>query len=104
MAVAMTLARPEQSGIDGTPSIRGIALHPPWKGRDGLRAGVRLSRGCDDLSDQFDKRTQALHDHSNRSSPASVVRVAPFQPVAPGLERGNADGAWRAVIAAPATV
>src|SRR5207342_947905 len=39
MAVAMTLAGPARSGLDGTLSIRGIALHPPWKGRDGLRAG-----------------------------------------------------------------
>src|SRR4249919_2366363 len=42
MAVAMTLAGPARSGLDGTLSIRGIALHPPWKGRDGLRAGLRV--------------------------------------------------------------
>ena len=50
MAVAMTLAGPEHSGLDGALSIRGIALHPPWKGRDGLRAGPRVSCGCGDLS------------------------------------------------------
>src|SRR6478672_10505259 len=46
MAVATTLAGPVRSGLDGTPSIRGVALHPPWKGRDGLRAGYRVSCGC----------------------------------------------------------
>ena len=99
-AVAMTLAGPTQSGLDGAQAIRGIALHPPWKGRDGLRAGPRVSRGCDALSDCIDKRTQALHDHSDRSGPTSVVRVGPFQPVALGLERACANGAWRAVIKA----
>src|SRR4249919_4004508 len=38
---------------------------------------------------------------SSGSSP-SVVRVGPFQPVAPGLERACANGAWRAAIAATA--
>ena len=63
-AVAVTLAGPVGSGLDGTPSIRGIALHPPWKGRDGLRAGPRVSRGCDALSNRIDECTQALHDPS----------------------------------------
>src|SRR6478672_8356605 len=81
IAVATTLAGPEQSGLDGALSIRGIALHPPWKGRDGLRAGPRVSRGCDDITDCIDKRTQALHDPSDRGSPTSVVRVGTFQPV-----------------------
>src|SRR6476620_1657993 len=99
----MTLAGPAGSGLDGAQAIRGIALHPPWKGRDGLRAGPRLSRGCGGLSDSSDKRTQALHDQSDRGSSPSVVRVGPFQPVAPGLERAYADGAWRAAIAANST-
>src|SRR5207342_3968875 len=73
MAVAMTLAGPARSGIDGALSIRGIALHPPWKGRDGLRAGPRVSRGCDDLADCIDKCTQALRDPS-----AEVARRASF--------------------------
>src|SRR6476620_11449741 len=72
-AVAMTSAGPAQSGLDGTPSIRGIALHPPWKGRDGWRAGPGVSRGCDDIAVIFDKRTQALHDPS-----AQVARRASF--------------------------
>src|SRR4249919_3966125 len=45
-AVAMTLAGPALSGLDGTLSIGGIALHLPWKGRDGLRAGSRVSCDC----------------------------------------------------------
>src|SRR5207342_3213527 len=70
-AVAMTLAGPAGSGLDGTLSIRGIALHPPWKGRDGWRAGPWVSRGCGGFSDRIDKRTQALHDPS-----AEVARRA----------------------------
>src|SRR5207342_190940 len=73
MAVAMTLAGPARSGLDGTLSIRGIALHPPWKGRDGLRAGSRVSRGCGCLSHRSDKRTKALRDPS-----AEVARRASF--------------------------
>src|SRR5207342_3966428 len=73
MAVAMTLAGPALTGLDGTQAIRGIALHPPWKGRDGLRAGSRVSRGCGCFSDPSDKRTQALHDPS-----AQVARRASF--------------------------
>ena len=69
----MTLAGPARSGLDGAQAIRGIALHPPWKGRDGLRAGPRVSRVCDALSDCTDKRTQALHDHSDE-----VARQASF--------------------------
>src|SRR4249919_1850350 len=73
VAVAVTLAGPARSGLDGTLSIRGIALHPPWKGRDGWRAGLRLSRGCGCFSDSSDKRTQALRDPS-----AVVARRASF--------------------------
>ena len=69
----MTLAGPARSGLDGTPSIRGIALHPPWKGRDGLRAGFRVSRGCGCFSDRRDKRIQALRDPS-----AEAARRASF--------------------------
>ena len=72
-SVAMTLAGPARSGLDGAQVIRGIALHPPWKGRDGLRAGPRVSCGCDALSDCSDKRTQALRDPS-----AEVARRASF--------------------------
>ena len=71
MAVAMTLAGPAHPGLDGAQAIRGIALHPPWKGRDGLRAGPRVSRGCGDFSDCIDKCTQALRDPS-----AEVARRA----------------------------
>src|SRR5207342_2850149 len=73
MAVAMTLAGPARSGLDGAQAIRGIALHPPWEGRDGLRAGHRVSRGCGCLSHRSDKRPQALRDPS-----AEVARRVSF--------------------------
>ena len=76
IAVAMTLAGPAESGLDGAQAIRGIALHPPWKGRDGLRAGPRVSRGCDDFSNRRDECTQALRDPS-----AEVARRASFAQV-----------------------
>src|SRR4249919_2445272 len=73
MAVAMTLAGPALAGLDGALSIRGIALHPPWKGRDGLRAGPRVSRVCDACSDCIDNCIQALRDPS-----AEVARRASY--------------------------
>src|SRR6476660_8345037 len=93
MAVAMTLAGPARSGLDGTLSIRGIALHPPWKGRDGLRAGSRVSRGCGCLSNSRDKCTQALHDPS-----AEVARRASFaQALSNPLLLGWKGPAWTAL-------